>query len=147
VEAGGEGLTLLLGASADLRRTTFIRYATRLTVRPLEGTFALPAGQQRLELELPAPEQVPPGLEALQLPTPLGLELTRLAATLLLEPDCLVLTARPGGDPTHRYSYGYHLLLLPGALARLLVLGRELGQRLLRREDLQTGRAGQGLVQ
>lgn len=128
LEGEQHGVELRLGVGALLGRTTFIRYGTHLTVRPRGGVRC----DKRVELRLGAPEQIPPALAALDLPRELALELTVLTALVVIEPGQIVLTARPGGDTTRRYSYAYELLVLPAALARLWQLGPRLGRHLQR---------------
>jgi len=128
---GTEGaVQLRLTAGADLKKTTFIRYATTLTVQPAAGTFPL-QGEERV-VDLADPRQPPPMLTALGLEQQHVQELMTLVSSLQVEARRLVLNACPGRSSTHRYSFGIHLLLDPPALDRLWRLGHLLGNHLLR---------------
>lgn len=127
----GQGLDLRISAGADLKRTTFIRYNTQLTVRPTQGRFMLPPGVTSLALDYRQPGPDLHHLAGAGLSPELLKELARVTSTLHLEQDRLHLTARPGTGLTHRYSYGLHLLLAPEALERLWTVGQQLAEHLL----------------
>ncbi len=123
-------LDLRLGVGAALGRTTFIRYATQLALRPRCGRFRPQPGGERVLLEV---AQLGPAQAALE---GLGMTAGELRSLLLLTsrveiaPGQILLEVRPASG-AQRYSYGLHLQLDPEALSRLLQVGCALGQRLL----------------
>lgn len=124
LEGAEEGTRLRLTAGAQLRRTTFIRYCTQLFVWE-EGRRLGPEG---LHLDLANPAQAAGLLQGM--PEELARDTARLVSALHIKDGRLVLMARPGGDPSHNYSYGFHLLLVPEALNELWALGIALADRL-----------------
>ena len=130
LEGETPGAILRLTAGAELKRTTFIRYCTQLHVE-VRGRWLQPPG---LHLDLANPGQAARLLEGL--PEELLQRSVDLLSALQIHEGKLVLMARPGGDISHNYSYGFHLLLLPGALADLWDLGAELGEHLSEEKPL-----------
>ncbi len=132
VVQGEQGkLALRLTAGADLKRNTFIRYATQLHVKPLDQEQAFRAPLQGVELDYGKPG---PGAQALMqagLPDPLVQELVQLTTAMHVQRGRLLLLARSGGEVTHHYSYGLHLLVQQDGLERLWTLGQALGDHLL----------------
>ena len=90
-------LDMRLFAAADLGKTTFIRYRTRLHVRPRQGRFVTPPGG--LDLTFGEPGVVPAVLARVGPNPKTAVALSELAGSMRLDSDCLELVARPGGAP------------------------------------------------
>lgn len=129
VEGEQGGVMITVTAGADLKRTTFIRYATRISARPVVGRrLRAPADGVELDYSKPGPGMAE--LVSAGLPEELVRELLQVTTGLRLDAEGLTLLARSGGDVTHHYSYGLHLLCTPEGLERLWALGVALAEHL-----------------